>query len=632
MFRRRLTLPLVAVFLFLALDASAMRHRAARHPGFSDLDIPPRDVFTYSEPQKIRVNHISLDLTVDFAQQRLRGSATLKVDNFTGTRKLILDTRDLTISRITRDGIDTTWAYGAATGDGQPLEIDIEPSTQRVTIEYATDPEAPGLNWNTAMQSYGRQRPYLYSLSEPNDGRSWIPMQDTPTVRVTYDATLHVPNDLLALMSAENNPTSTNDGGVYTFRMTRAVPGYLIAIAVGRLEFHAFDERTGVYAEPELMEDAAYELAYLPEMVDVAESIAGPFPFVRHDVLLVPPTFVAGGMEHPMLNFISPMSVVSGNHPAEVDPKNLIAHELAHSWSGDATTTATWEDVWLNEGITSYLAVRILEVMQGKERADLQFFLDRGSFASYANQIPDKSITILHREVPYAFFGFNSTSYVKGELFLKTLEDRIGRAQFDAFLKTYFQTFNFRWVDDRNFLAALRANTTFDESTMQLEQWLYGTGLPSNVSAPATSTFYDRVAQRATQFNTGTAFAQLDPKAWSDAELDLFLQLTNLTPERMASIDASLGLSMRVTPPLTWLLAAGYAGYTPAMPAIERALMRGGPNGWITAIYRALITTSSGRAKGQEIFNLARDRYHESTAAQVNLILNPPRSEKEDAA
>ncbi|HEX2832081.1 MAG TPA: M1 family aminopeptidase/hydrolase [Thermoanaerobaculia bacterium] len=632
MLRRRLTFSFVFVLLFLTLDASAARHRSTRHPSFTALDVPPADVFSYSEPSKIRVTHVSLDLTVDFAQKQLRGSATLDLNNFTGTRTLVLDTNSLTISRITRDGVPTTWSYGAATGDGQPLNVEIEPSTQRVTIEYTTSADAPGLNWNTAAQSYGRQRPYLYSLNEPNDARSWIPIQDTPTVRMTYDATLHVPADLLALMSAENNPTAVNDSGVYSFRMPRAIPPYLIAIAVGRLQFHAFDERTGVYAEPELMDDAAYELQYLPEMVDAAETIAGPFPFLRHDVLLAPPTFTAGGMEHPMLNFISPMSVVSGNHPANVDPKNLIAHELAHSWAGDATTLGSWEDVWLNEGITSYLAVRILELLQGAERAELQFFLDRSSYASYASQVPDKSATILHRPVPYAFFGFSSTSYVKGELFMKTLEDRIGRANFDAFLKAYFHAFAFRWVDDRNFLAFLRANATFDESAMQLDEWLYGKGLPSNVTAPATSTFFSRVEARAAAFNTGTPFTQLQPQTWSDAELDLFLQLANLTPGRMTEIDTALGLSLRVTPPLTWLLAAGYNTYAPAMPALERALMRGGPNSWITALYRALANTSSGRTKALEIFSRARDRYLDSIAGQVNLILNPPKAEEENAA
>ncbi len=635
MLRRRhpvaLVVLLVALLLSVAGDAAAMRQRSVRHPAWSALDVPPTDVFSHSEPSQIRVTHVSLNLAVDFTERRLRGSATLALDNFTGTRTLVLDTNALTISRITRDGVPATWSFGPSLGDGQPLRIGIEPSTRSVTIEYATSPDAPGLYWNTAAQSYGRQRPYLYSLNEPNDARSWIPIQDTPAVRVTYDATLTVPQDLLALMSAEDNATSTNLTGVYSFHMSRPIPAYLIALAVARLEFRSFDTRTGVYAEPELLEDAAWELQYVPAMVDAAEAVAGPFPFVRHDVLLMPPTFIVGGMEHPMLNFINPFSVVSGNHPAQPDPKNLIAHELAHSWAGDATTLATWEDIWLNEGITSYLALRILEVLTGRERTDLAFYLDRSSYAGFAAQVEDKAQTILHRPVPFAGFGFSNTSYTKGELFMKTLEDRLGRVPFDAFLKRYFETFAFRWVDDRNFLAVLRSSADIDEEAMLLDEWLYGAGLPTNLTAPTSSTFFTRVQQRASAFNSGTSISQLAPQSWTDPESELFLQLANLSSARLAEVDAALGLSLRVTPPFTWLVAAAYANYSPAMPAIERALLRGGPNGWITPLYRGLASTSSGRTRALEIFSRARSRYHSGIEAQVERILNPNTGAQEAA-
>jgi len=620
MLRHRWSFVLVA-FLCIASQATA-RQRSVRHPSFSDLDVPQRDVFSYAQPEDIRVTHADLDLTVDFNQRRLRGSATLTLDNRAGTRVLVLDTNNLSITRITRDGIVATWSYGPATGDGQPLRINIETNTRRVTIEYTTSQNAPGLNWNTAAQSYGRQQPYLYSLNEPNDARSWIPIQDTPTVRMTYSATLHVPTGMLALMSADGNATSANATGVYTFNMPIPIPAYLIAIAVARLEFHPFDERTGVYAEPELIDDAAYELAYLPDMVDAAETVAGPFPFARHDVLLMPPTFIVGGMEHPQLNFINPFSAISGNHPANVDPKNLIAHELAHSWAGDATTLSTWEDIWLNEGITSYLALRILEILTSKERTDYQYFLDRAGYEAYAQQTTDKSATTLHRSVPFAGYGFSSTSYTKGELFMKTLEDRIGREPFDAFLKTYFETFRYRWIDDRNFLALLRREIDVDEAALRLDDWLYGTGVPTNITAPSTSALYSRVQQRANAFNSGTPIAQLNPQTWSDVEGDLFVQYASITPARLSEVDAALGMSVRVTPPYAWLIVTASANYSPAMPAVERALMRGGPNSWIPNLYRALVTTSSGRTRALDIFSKARDRYSDGVANTVDHILS----------
>jgi leukotriene-A4 hydrolase len=623
---RRLLLPVfvIAISVLLADDATAMRQRTVRHPSFSQLDVPPVDVFSFSEPAKIRVTHLSLDLSVDFAERRLRGSATLSLNNISGTDRLVLDTRALTITAVSQDGIPAIWSLGTQTENGRPLRIDIEPSTRQVRVEYFTSPEAPGLFWNTAAQSYGRQRPYLYSLNEPDEARSWIPIQDTPTVRITYDATVRVPGDLLALMSAENNPTATDPAGVYSFRMTHSVPAYLVALAVGRLEFHAFDERTGVYVEPELLSDAVWELAYLPEMVDIAESIAGSFPFSRHDVLLMPPTFVVGGMEHPMLNFINPFSVVSGNRPEIVDPKNLIAHELAHSWSGDATTLGSWDDVWLNEGITSYLAVRILEVMQGSERADYQFFVDRAGYASFAAQVQDKTATVMHHKVPYASYGFSSTSYVKGSLFIKTLEDRLGRSVFDAFLRDYFATFRFRWVDHRNFLALLRATVAVKENDLLLEQWIYGTGLPANITAPLASSFYTRVLSRTQAFNGGTPISTLQPQTWTAPESDLFLQLANLTSARLPDVDAALGLSLRVAPPVPWLHAAARANYAPAMPAIERMLIRGGGNSLMTGLYQSLATTQAGRTRAIAIFSQSRDRYADWVETQIAQILGIP--------
>ena len=534
----------------------------------------------------------------------------------------MLDTHELNVTSVTLDGTTPAqWSYGTRTDHGRPMNITIEPTTDTVTIAYSTSGLAPGLLWNTAEQSYGRVQPYLYTQNEPVDARSWIPSQDTPSVRSTYDATIRVPRGMLALMSAVNNATQANDIGVYTFKMNYPIPSYLIALAVGRLEFRALDERTGVYAEPELIDDAAWELQYLPEMVDAAEDIAGEFPFRRHDVLFMPPTYIVGGMEHPMLNFVDP-SVVTRNRPADPLPSTLIAHELAHSWAGDSATLATWNDVWINEGITSYLTHRIIEVMSGPERAEYGYFNDRRNYSSYAGNVQPAN-TILHRNVPNPGTGFGTTGYVKGALFIKTLEDHIGRARFDEFLQRYFRAFAYRWVDDQQFTAFLRATvlTPELEEEVRLAEWLYEPGLPSNVTAPATSAIVNRVQQRAALFVAGTNITQLQPETWTPVELDGFLTTVQATAlrSRMAEVDAALGLSARTTPPLAWLTHATHAHYSPANAAVERALMRGGPTGWVLSLYNALAQVDHTRAL--DIFNRARGRYRDDIEAQVESIL-----------
>lgn len=631
MLQRRILLVLTT-FLFLV----AARQRAVQHPVAGwPLPEPPRDAFTYSNTAEVRVDHIALDLTVDFERSMLHGSATLHLDNRTATRRLILDTFDLDIERVRLDdGADATWSVGAGNAYGQPLEIAIEPGTESVTIEYATG-SGEGLWWNRAEQSYGRKQPYLYTQNEPVEGRSWIPMQDTPSARVTYEAVIHAPRGLLALMSAIDNPRVANDTGVYRFNMPYRIPPYLIALAVGRLEFMPLDGRSGVYAEPELMADAVWELSYIPAMMAAAERIAGRYPFERYDVLLMPPTYIAGGMEHPMLNFINPFSVVSGNRPASPEPKSVIAHELAHSWAGDSATLATWKDIWINEGITSYLTHRILEEVDGVERAEYGWFNDRRSYTAYAQQNAD---TILHRPEPLdPFSGFGATGYVKGALFMRMLEDHLGRETLDRFLRRYFQVFAFRWVDDVNFLALLREVAIRGdaelEAELDLDEWLYQRGLPVNLVSGTSSAVYDRSLQRAQAFAGGAHISTLAPATWTNLELEVFLALTapGVLRSRMVEMDAALQLSSRTTPPFTWLIRSIEAGYEPGLVAVERALMRGGPNSWIPSLYQALVNNGHTE-RAQSIFAQARRRYLQNIETFVDGLLQNAQGAKEKQA
>lgn len=612
----------------ILLTLVAARPRAVQPPAGWIGHSAPSDVFSHAEPSKVTTKAIALDLTVDFERRQLRGTARLEIENLSGTDTLILDTESLAVSSVVlNDALPADWSFGPLSSWGTPLRITIGPETRSVTIAYETSPSASGLLWNTAEQSFGRQQPYLYSQNEPVSARSWIPSQDTPTVRSTYTATLRVPPGLLALMSAGNNPTSPNELGIYTFDMPYRVPSYLIALAVGRLEFRSLGAGSGVYAEPELIEDAVHELSYVPAMMRAAEEIAGPYPFDRYDLLLAPPTYIAGGMEHPMLNFIHPFSVAGQNEPPFVEPKTLIAHELAHSWAGDSATLANWNDVWLNEGITNYLSYRIMEEVAGSERAELLWFYDRRAYEAYAASVTDPSDTLMHRAVPHPFTGFGPTGYIKGGLFIRTLEDLVGREKFDSFLARYFGAFAYRWVDAVAFLDFLRGAFPDEalQQRLQLDDWIYGPGLPANLTAPTTSVVYERAVSRTQQFASGAAISTLAPASWREYELDLFLQLAGPSIRtRMAEVDAAFGLSLRTTAPTTWLLHAIATGYAPSNGAIERALARGGPNGTIPALYNALIQAPGGRTRAAAFFAKYRGRYVDWVEGQIETMLNTP--------
>jgi leukotriene-A4 hydrolase len=605
-------------FVVFALLSLGVQRRAVAPP---ETRQPGADSFSAARPQQVETRHLSLDWTVDFDASVLRGSATHELVHHTDASTFVVDTRALDIDAVSIDGTPATWHFGTPAPNGTPLVIDIAPETRSVRIDYRTRPLADGLHWLTAKQTLGRTAPFLWTMSEPDLGRSWIPMQDTPSVRLTYDATVHVPPGLLAVMSAEN-PRQAAADGVYHFEMRHPIPSYLIALAVGRLEFRALDERTGVYAEPELIDEAAYEMQPVPAMVDTAERILTPYPFERYD-LLFPPQF-GGGMENPELNFISP-EAITGNHPAVVEPSGLIAHELSHTWFGDYLTCSNWRDVWLNEGFATYYEKRIHEEMTSWERAEVGFYVDRKAVVDYVVSGVQPRLTVLHRD----FAGTERPSftiiwYQKGEMFLKTLEDLIGRDRYDAAIRSYLGRNGNRWVDDVSFLTALRESAIDGdaalESRLQLDTWVYGPGLPPNMNTPATSAMWDRVAVQASAFRSGAKATSLQTKSWGPIEVNIFVQQINdLIPARLADLDAGFHFSTMKIPPLQWLVAIAKTLTAAYQPQLERFLLRGSSGS--IPIWSELAKTTAGLTYGRGVYARARDFYDAPTQRAIESFL-----------
>ncbi|MHB0970796.1 MAG: M1 family aminopeptidase/hydrolase [Thermoanaerobaculia bacterium] len=616
---------LALVLLLLALLVSA-RPRPVARPDILG-DAPPEDVLSVAEPSKIRTTHLALDLDVDFETRTIRGTATHTITKLRSTSTFALDVRDLDIETVTADGEPAAWRIDPAGNSGDALVIDVGPATRTVRIDYETRPSSTALHWLTPAQTSGDVAPFLYTLTEPIDARSWIPVQDTPAVRMTWEATVTLPGNLLALMSAPN-PTTINPAGRYAFAMTTPVPAYLIALAAGRLEFHDLGNRTGFYAEPEVVADASWDLQWLPAMFDVAQRVVAPYPWPRYDLLLAPPGFLVGGMEYPHLNFINSASVASGNRDPVVPPSSLIAHELAHTWAGDLVTCATWSDTWLNEGFATYLENRILGELAGSEREEYSFFQDRRNFEAFVEDAGVESPeTTLHR-VPHPGFEsaiFNSASYEKGGLFLKMIEDNAGREEFDAFLREYLARYEGRWVDDEAFLVALRATVVSGqpelESRLDLETWLYGIGLPASVTAPVTSAIYERVAAQARAFRGGASASSLNTAGWTSLERNLFLaQISDLVAPRIREIDAAFGMAQRKTAPLDWWISAVAVRYQPAMANFDAFMIRGS---WsVVYVYTWLARTPENLTFARGLYSRARPHYVPELQGVIDAILD----------
>ena len=332
------------------------------------------DLHSYANPELARIRHLDLDLTVVFEQQTIQGIAVLTIEQ-TGrdTKQLVLDSRALQIdeAEVSPDGVkyqESRFSIGRSDKIlGAPLRIDIAPNTRFVRIRYSTDPTATALQWLAPEQTVRKQHPFLYTQSQAIHARSWIPLQDSPGVRVTYEARIHVPKGLNAVMGATNCPRDNGSAGDCHFVMDQPIPSYLIALAVGDLAFQSTGPRTGVWAEPQIVGKAAAEFSDMEKMLEAAERLYGPYRWSRYDVLVLPPGFPFGGMENPRLTFATP-TVITGDKSLV----SLIAHEMAHSWSGNLVTNATWSDFWLNEGYTVYIERRIIEELYGPRRAEME--------------------------------------------------------------------------------------------------------------------------------------------------------------------------------------------------------------------------------------------------------------------
>lgn len=586
------------------------------------------DPHSYARPDEAIVRHLALDLDVDFEAQVLRGTAKLDFIAETGTDRLILDTRDLTIHDVTLDGGgEAEWYLGEPDEYlGRPLVIGIGPRTSSATIRYETSPGAAALQWLSPAQTAGGKDPFLFTQSQAILARTWVPVQDTPGVRMTYEATVRVPDDLLALMSAEN-PTARNGTGVYQFRMPQPIPSYLLALAVGDLEFQELGPKSGVYAEPEMVKRAAWELADTPKMIEAAENLYGPYQWGRYDILVLPPSFPFGGMENPRLTFATP-TIIAGDRSLV----SLVAHELAHSWSGNLVTNATWNDFWLNEGFTNYITSRIMEEVYGRDYAEMLSLLAmqdlREEIQSLGADSPDTSLKLdLEGRDPDE--GMTNIAYEKGYFFLRLLEETYGREVFDDFLRRYFERFAFRSLTTEAFVQYVKRelidNYPAKDASVDVERWVYGPGLPADAPQPRSEAF-EAVETEIDRFATGTHPSQLEVESWSTHEWLHFLRNLpeDLSDEQMRSLDESFSLSETGNSEIlfAWLMNAIRNDYDPAYDDLEEFLTSMGRRKFLQPLYAELAKTPKGRQIAMKIYAEARPTYHPISVQSIDAELD----------
>jgi len=589
-----------------------------------------QDPHSYARPQEAVIQHLNLDLNVDFDKHILKGFAEYELQTAADAREVIFDMRGLVISRITLDDDTAAAVFSTGIPDdimGAALTVKLKPSTRKVRIYYETQPDAAALQWMAPGQTAGGRHPFLYTQSQAILCRTWIPVQDSPGIRFTYNATIRVPKGLMALMSA-SNPQQVSADGVYTFEQKRPIPAYLMALSAGNLQFHKYDDKTGVYAEPETMKAASYEFTDTYKMLVAAEKLYGPYEWGRYDLLVLPPSFPFGGMENPCLTFATP-TIIAGDRSLT----SLVAHELAHSWSGNLVTNRTWNDFWLNEGFTVYLERRIMEELYGRSYADMLAVLGYGDLTQTLadmeadNNLKDTRLK-LELEDRDPDDGVSDIAYEKGYLLLRSLEEAVGREKFDPFVKKWFAEKAFKGADTEEFIEFLYANLfpkgSEADKMVDPQRWIYEPGLPAGFKVPVSVRF-EKVKEAAAKAAAGTAIPAAQTAEWTSHEWVYFLRSMpeSLSAARMAALDAEYHFTVTGNNEVlfVWLMMAVEHNYADAYPELEKFLMHVGRRKFVKPLYEAMMKNSATTEMAKEVYAKARGGYHAVTWQTLDKIV-----------
>jgi aminopeptidase N len=600
-----------------------------------------KDPHSYAQPDKVVVTHLSLNLHMDFTHKQLRGDAVLSLHwKDPQARELVLDTSKLDIASVNAvdaDGHARRLSFHLAEAQkhmGSKLTIEAPKHPDRVRIEYQTSPEAGGLQWLVPAQTADKKHPFMFSQSESVYARSWIPLQDSPAIRFTWDAHITAPKNLRVLMSAPNNPRHPLDGD-FSFKQTHPIPSYLMAIAAGDIDVRETGPRSAVYAEPSVVKKAAHEFEDTEKMIETAESLYGPYRWGRYDILVLPPSFPYGGMENPNMTFATPTVLVGDKSLV-----SLVAHELAHSWSGNLVTAASWRDIWLNEGITTYVQGLITEALYGKRQANEEALLAARALEKSIGSMPENSQRLAPEpRDPDADDSLSDVAYDKGSWFLRTLEQRFGREDFDTYLKGYFKHFAWHSITTEQMLDYMKPNLIEKYpgkmSWAEVREWVYGTGIPKDAPLPDSPRF-DAIDKERSEFLAGTLAAdKLDAKSWNTQEWMYFLDRLPDVPtlDKMQQLDAAWHLTGTPNAEIgmRWYSHAIAAGDKAVWPAAEEHMVRIGRIYLTTPLYKALVKTPEGLAYAEQVYAKAKPGYHPLTQKVVESIIAKAKQPKKKA-
>jgi leukotriene-A4 hydrolase len=577
--------------------------------------MPQIDPHSYYDTSQPCARHLRLNWFIDFERRQIDGSVTIELKE-SSAGYFDLDTKKIEIHSVcTQAGANLAWYPGDEEAIlGRRLRLELPDGTTSITIHYTTSPEAVALQWFKPEMTLGKRQPFMYSQCQAIHARTIVPCQDTPRVRVSYSAAVTVPAELTAVMSAGPAGDRQDEASrtrTYLFEMPQPIPPYLLAIAAGDLQSRDLSPRSRVWAEPEMVDKAAYEFSEVEQMIETAEKTFGPYEWDRYDMLVLPPAFPYGGMENPRMTFLTP-TVIAGDRSL-VD---VLAHELAHSWTGNLVTNATMDHFWLNEGFTTWAERRILDALHGEKASALRWAIGQKALEeSVARFGADSPLTKLRTDLRGVDpdDAFSSIPYEKGARFVAVIERQIGRERFAQFMRKYLQTFRFTSITSEEFIAFLEKELPGISAAVDSEAWLHGTGIPSN--APIfKSEKLDELIMAAEVFATGRHPSAQQVRNWDSNELLVFLQHLprQLDRESLDWLDQNLGLTRRGNYEVLveWLTIAAGSDYDPVFDRVREVLLEVGRMKYLRPLYAALGRHGRTQVLAKQIYEHGKASYH----------------------
>lgn len=584
------------------------------------------DPHSFAKPNEAIVAHLDWQAKVDFDKRLIHATASWRIRQQAGVREISFDTDSLEILKVWLDDDPSpNWSQSARKPHiGAALVVEITSRTQLVHIQYRTNAGAKALQWLDKDQTQGGKAPFLFTQGQAILTRSWLPCQDSPGIRFSFDASVEVPKGMMALMSAYN-PREVEDNGMYRFSNDKPIPAYLFALAVGEIEFKPLNERSGVYAEPDMLEKAWWEFAELPGMIDAAEDMFGPYPWDRYDVLVLPPVFPFGGMENPMLMFATP-TIITGDRSLT----NLVAHELSHSWSGNLVTNASWNDFWVNEGLTTFIERRIIARIKGRDYVEMITALgNQELMATMADFGSEEELTKLKLSIDdrNPDLALNSVPYQKGFALLHHIEEEVGEERMGKFVQQNFQAHAFSCMTTEDFVDYLRENLLSEEQMNRLKimEWIYEPGLPEGF-VPKRARKFEMVDMEIEAFQGGAHPLSLASAGWSTFEWIYFFRSIRpfATVKHLEALDEAFEFTESGNAELltAWFQLGIALNYPPVYKSVEAFVSHVGRRKLLLPIYKSLLSYPHSVDFGKALYDSCRMYYHPVSRHSLDELMN----------